>query len=191
MQMLTIKSCCQVLAKPLFLFVFQAACTDSIQPWPSPSPAWIFPATRRSNRQCRSSHRNHLISRSRTSPASLVPNPTPDPLQRAPPPFTPSMSALPDLNVGALEACTSRHAPVRVLHLVQAGRRLVPKLLNPAIRTSAPFAKASPITSNTRSTASFATALIIPVRPARRSAISHLFIYARPFSRKSYALRCE
>ena len=66
---------------------------------------------------------------------------------------------------------------------VRAGRLLVPKLPKPAIRTSSPFASASPIVSNTLSTATLAAALFRPVRAARRSAICPLFMLFSPSPR--------
>ena len=66
------------------------------------------------------------------------------------------------------------------LRPVRADRLLVPKVPNPAIRTSSPLASASPMAANTPSTASLAADLLRPVRAANRSAISVLFNRSPP-----------
>ena len=67
-------------------------------------------------------------------------------------------------------------SPERGLRPVRAGRRLVVKVPNPAIRTSSFIANASPSVSNTASTPPAAADLLKPVRPASRAAICVLFI---------------
>ena len=58
-------------------------------------------------------------------------------------------------------------SPVRELRPVRAGRFLVPKVPNPRIRASSPFARDSPITSNTSSPASFAAGLQFRTKQTR------------------------
>ena len=96
------------------------------------------------------------------------------------PAFTASRNGLPALKVGAVEAAISMLSPVLGLRPVRAGRLRVPKLPKPTIRTSSPLARASPIASNTASTASPATDLPTPIRPATRPDISDLFTRSLP-----------
>ena len=80
---------------------------------------------------------------------------------RVSPAFTASLSAFPALNEGDFDADIEVASPVRGLRPVRVGRVLAPNVPNPSIRTSAPFARASPIVANTLSTASLAAALFI------------------------------
>ena len=52
------------------------------------------------------------------------------------PAFTPSFSVLPALNVGDLDADIETASPVLGFFLIPGGLLLVPKVPNPAIRTS-------------------------------------------------------
>ena len=99
--------------------------------------------------------------------------------------------ALPGLKTGAVEACIDRLSPVCGFRPVRAGRLLAPKIPNPTIRNSSPFARLSLTASNTASTASPAADRLTPIRSATRPAISDLFIHALPFSRKFCAVRPE
>ena len=96
------------------------------------------------------------------------------------PAFTVSFSVFPALNVGDVDADIATASPVLGLRPVRAGRLLVPKVPNPGSRTFSPSARASPIIANTPSTASLAATLLSPVRAAKRSAISVLFISSLP-----------
>ena len=146
-----------------------------------PSQPSILRSARRNAWRRRSSQRKRVISTCCPSLASRVPDPRPKPVHPVFRAFTASFSVLPALNTETVEAATDRLSPVRGLRAMRAGRFRVPNVPKPSIRASSPFAKASPITSNTPSTASFAAALFIPVRPARRSANSDLFIRAPCF----------
>ena len=84
-----------------------------------------------------------------------------------------SFSVFPAVNVRDVDADIERASPVLGLRPVRAGLLLVPKVPNPAIRTSSPLARASPMAANTPSTASLATTLLSPVRAASRSAGGH------------------
>ena len=122
-----------------------------------------------------SSHRKRPDSTSRASLASFVPDPWPGPFHDALPSFTASLSALPGLNAGAVEAGIDRLSPVCGLRPVRAGRFLVPKVPNPAILTSSPFARVSPTASNTAYTAFPAADWLEPIRSATRPAMSDFF----------------
>ena len=71
-----------------------------------------------------------------------------------------SFSVFPALNVGEVDADIETASPVLGLRPVRAGRLLVPKVPNPGSRTSSPSASASPMMSNTSSTASLAAPLL-------------------------------
>ena len=90
------------------------------------------------------------------------------------------LNGLPALNVGVAEAAMFRLSPVLGLRPVRAGRLLVPKVPEPTTRTSSPLARASPIASNTASTALPAADLPTPIRSATRLAISDLFTRSLP-----------
>ena len=96
------------------------------------------------------------------------------------PAFTVSFSVFPALEC---RRCGRRYrnglAGPRV-RPVRAGRLLVPKVPNPGSRITSPSARASPTIANTPSTASLAAPLLSPVRAAKRSAISVLFISSLP-----------
>ena len=96
------------------------------------------------------------------------------------PAFTVSFSVFPALNVVDVDADIETASPVLGLRPVRAGRLLVPKVPNPGSRTSSPSASASPMMANTPSTASLAAPLLTPVRAAKRSAISVLFMCSPP-----------
>ena len=102
-----------------------------------------------------------------------------------------SFSTLPGLDTGTVDAAIFPLSPVYGLRPVRAGRFLVPKVPNPGIRASSPFARACPMTLSTLSTASFAAVFFMPVWPARRPASSTLMIHALPYSRNPSALLRE
>ena len=105
--------------------------------------------------------------------------------------ITESLSVFPGLKACAVD--TGISSMLARTWVAPGARRSVPDYERPElwIRTSSPLAKASPIISNTRLTASLAAALLIAVRPVEPSASSGLFIRALPFSRSPLAFRIE
>ena len=112
--------------------------------------------------------------------SSLGSDPRLIPVHEALPSFTESLSALPGLNAGAVDAGIDRLSPVCGLRPVRAGRLFVVNVPNPAIRTCSPSARASPTASNTASTASPAADWLKPIRSATRPAISDFFMPSLP-----------
>ena len=96
------------------------------------------------------------------------------------PALTASFSVFPAWNVGDVDAGSETASPLLGLRPVGAGLLLVPKNPNPAIRTSSPLARASPMAANTSATASLAAALLRLIWAASRSAISALFTRSPP-----------
>ena len=99
---------------------------------------------------------------------------------KPPGPFTPNASSTAPRNPPRFPKPSGTASPVLGLRPVRAGRLLVPKIPNPGSRTSSPSASASPMVANTPSTASLAALLLSPVRAAKRSAISVLFMCSPP-----------
>ena len=144
----------------------------------TPLLPWLFPAPARQLAERPSSQSNRLesISRRFVAPRVAVGRVT---VMTLHPPFTVSLSVFPALNVGDVHAGIATASPVLGFRPVRADLLPVPKVPNPAIRTSSPPARVSPMISNTLSTASPAASLPRPV--PRRQPVGH-FRLVHPFS---------